>query len=118
MKGHRRFLVTDTLGLLVAIHVVAAGVQDRDGAKRPLLWTRLDHPQIRKIWADQGFADRLVDWTTQILGRELDIVRKDPGSAASRFSPSAGRSSAPSRGSPPTAASPGTTRPARPVPKP
>ncbi|MFD8646334.1 IS5 family transposase [Streptomyces mirabilis] len=78
VKGRKRCIVTETLGLLLAVHVVAASVQDRDGAKRPLLWTRLDHPEVRKVWADQGFAGRLVDWATQILGRELEIVRKDP----------------------------------------
>ncbi|MGW4138279.1 IS5 family transposase [Streptomyces mirabilis] len=78
VKGRKRFIVTDTLGLLLAVHVVAASVQDRDGAKRPLLWTRLDHPEVRKVWADQGSAGRLVDWATHILGRELEIVRKDP----------------------------------------
>ncbi|WP_263108122.1 IS5 family transposase [Kitasatospora sp. DSM 101779] len=78
IKGRKRFLVTDTLGLLVAVHVVAASIQDRDGARRPLLWARLDHPRIQKFWADQGFAGRLVDWTARILGRELDIVRKAP----------------------------------------
>lgn len=87
IKGRKRFLVTDALGLLVAIDVVAAGVQDRDGAKRPLLWTRLDHPQIRKIWEDQDFAGRLVDWTTQVLDRELDIVRKDPGQCGFQVQP-------------------------------
>jgi hypothetical protein len=56
VKGRKRFIVTDTLGLLLAVHVVAASIQDRDGAKRPLLWTRLDHPRVRKVWADQGFA--------------------------------------------------------------
>lgn len=61
VKGRKRFIVTDTLGLLLAVHVVAASVQDRDGAQRPLLWTRLDHPGVKKIWADQGFAGRLVD---------------------------------------------------------
>ncbi|WP_437046168.1 transposase [Streptomyces sp. enrichment culture] len=35
-KGRKRFLVTDTLSLLLAVHVVAAGVQDCDGAKHPL----------------------------------------------------------------------------------
>ncbi|MFJ5610613.1 transposase [Streptomyces sp. NPDC093221] len=30
------------------------------------------------MWADQGFAGRLVDWTATILGRELEIVRKAP----------------------------------------
>ncbi|MFD8822124.1 IS5 family transposase [Streptomyces sp. NPDC059605] len=62
VKGRKRFIVTDTLGLLLAVRVVAANVQDRDGAKRPLLWTRLDHPNVKKIWADQGFAGRLVEW--------------------------------------------------------
>ncbi|MEV0537333.1 transposase [Kitasatospora sp. NPDC050463] len=78
VKGRKRFIVTDTLGLLLAVHVVAANIQDRDGAKRPLLWTRLGHPGVRMIWANQGFAGRPVDWTAQILGRELEIVRKSP----------------------------------------
>lgn len=43
------------------------------------MWARLDHPQIQKFWADQGFAGRLVDRTAQIPGRELVIVRKVPG---------------------------------------
>ncbi|MFI1932309.1 transposase [Streptomyces sp. NPDC020330] len=47
VKGRKRFIVTDTLGLLLAVHVVAANIQDRDGARRPLLWTRLDHPSTR-----------------------------------------------------------------------
>ncbi|MFF3966373.1 IS5 family transposase [Streptomyces griseorubiginosus] len=78
-KGRKRFLVADTLDLLIAVHVVAASVQDRVGARRPLLWARLDHPQIQKYWANQGFAGRLVDWTARILGLKLDIVRKGPG---------------------------------------
>jgi transposase len=87
VKGRKRFLVTDTLGLLLAVHVMTASIQDRDGAKRPLLWARLDHPSLRKVWADQGFAGRLADWTAQILGRELEIVRKDPGQRGFRVQP-------------------------------
>ncbi|MBF6047954.1 IS5 family transposase [Streptomyces sp. NRRL B-1677] len=79
VKGRKRFIVTDPLGRLLAVHVVAASVQDRGGAKQPLLWTRLDHPGVRKVWAGQGFAGRLVEWTSEILGRDLEIVRKDPG---------------------------------------
>jgi transposase len=78
-KGRKRFIVTDTLGLLLAVHVVAASVQDRDGGKRPLLWTCLDHPTVLKIWADQGFAGRLVTWAADTLRRDVDIVRKQPG---------------------------------------
>ncbi|MFC8626558.1 IS5 family transposase [Streptomyces anulatus] len=79
VKGRKRFIVTDTLGRLLAVHVVAANIQDRDGARRPLLWTRLDHQGVKKIWADQGFAIRLVDWTAQVLISELGIAREDPG---------------------------------------
>ncbi|MFI6544375.1 IS5 family transposase [Streptomyces prunicolor] len=103
VKGRKRFIVTDALGLLLAVHVVAASVQDRDGAKRPLLWIGLDHPGVRKVWADQGFAGRLVDWAAQILGRELEIVRKDLDQRGFQVQPSAGRWNAPSRGSPLTA---------------
>lgn len=79
-KGRKRFIVTDTLGLLLAVHVVATSVQDRDGAKRPLLWTRLDHPTVQKVFADQGFAGRLVNWAEEILDRTVEIVRiQGPG---------------------------------------
>lgn len=77
-KGRKRVVVTDTLGLLLAVHVVAANIQDRDGAKPLLLWTRLDHQGVQRIWADQGFAGRFVEWSGTILGRELEIVRKAP----------------------------------------
>jgi transposase len=87
VKGRKRFVVTDTLGLLLTVHVVAANIQDRDGAKRSLLWTRLDHPGVRKIWANQGFAGRLVEWTSTVLGRELEIVRKAPGQRGFQVQP-------------------------------
>ncbi|MDG9688300.1 transposase [Streptomyces sp. DH18] len=87
VKGRKRFIVTDTLGLLLAVHAVAASIQDRDGAKRPLLWTRLDHPGVKKIWTDQGFAGRLVQWAAQILSRDLEIVRKDPDQRAFQVQP-------------------------------
>ncbi|MFF7047804.1 IS5 family transposase [Streptomyces griseorubiginosus] len=68
----------DSQSVRTADTVPAASVQDPDGARRPLLWTRLDYPGVKKIWADQGFAGRLVDWTAAILSRELEIVRAHP----------------------------------------
>ncbi|MFB7244321.1 hypothetical protein ACFCYX_17880 [Streptomyces populi] len=80
------------LGRLVAairrtewrVGLAAANIQDRDGAKRSLLWIRLDHPGVQKIRADQGFAGRLVEWTSTVLGREPEIVRKAPGRRGSQ----------------------------------
>lgn len=78
INGRKRFIVTDTLGLLVTVWVLAASWQDRDGAKGALLATVGATP-IRHVFADQGFAGRLVDWTAAVLGLTLEIVRKPAG---------------------------------------
>src|SRR4051794_16696807 len=75
INGRKRFIVTDTLGLLVMVIVVAASVQDRDGAKTALLHAYLVSP-IRFVFADGGFAGRLVEWAAQVLRTTLQIVRK------------------------------------------
>ncbi len=75
VNGRKRFIVTDTLGLLVAVTVLAASWQDRDGAKTALLGAYMISP-IRHVYADQGFAGRLVDWTRDTLRTTLEIVRK------------------------------------------
>jgi transposase len=75
INGRKRFIVTDTLGLLVVVCVMAASWQDRDGGKTALLSTYVATP-IRHVFADSGFAGRLVDWATARLRMTLDIVRK------------------------------------------
>jgi transposase len=78
VNGRKRFIITDTLGLLVSVTVLAASWQDRDGAKTALLSVYLNTP-IRYIFADQGFAGRLVDWAKRTLRMVIDIVRKPVG---------------------------------------
>ncbi|GAA4973215.1 IS5 family transposase [Actinoplanes utahensis] len=75
INGRKRFIVTDTLGLLVVVCVMSAACQDRDGAKTTLLSTYLFSP-IRHVFADQGFAGRLVDWAAATLATTVEIVRK------------------------------------------
>ncbi|MFF0371643.1 IS5 family transposase [Micromonospora sp. NPDC005087] len=75
INGRKRFIVTDTAGLLLTVTVLAASWQDRDGAKTALLSAYMATP-IRHVFADQGFAGRLVDWARDILRTTLEIVRK------------------------------------------
>jgi transposase len=75
INGRKRFIVTDTLGLLVVVCVMSASRQDRDGARTTLLSTYLFSP-IRHVFADQGFAGRLVGWAADTLGTTVEIVRK------------------------------------------
>ncbi len=76
VNGRKRHLAVDTLGLLLAIVVTAASVQDRDGA-RPLLWRlRVAQRHLRLVWADAAYAGRLVGWAAASLGLRVEIVRR------------------------------------------
>lgn len=78
INGRKRFIVTDTLGLLLVVVVLTAGTQDRDGAKPVLLDTRL-RTRVRFVFADGAFAGRLLDWAQTLLRTTLRIVRKSTG---------------------------------------
>jgi transposase len=78
INGRKRFIVTDTLGLLLVVVVLSASVQDRNGAKSVLLDTYL-RTRVRFVFADGGFAGRLLDWAQQFLATTLHIVRKPAG---------------------------------------
>src|SRR5687768_15488682 len=62
VKGRTRHFLVDTLGLILAVVVTAASVQDRDGAKPLLALLRHKYARVRHIWADGAYAGPLVDW--------------------------------------------------------
>ena len=62
VKGRKRHLFVETLGLLLAVVVTAASVQDRDGAKWLLAILRHRFSRLRPIWADGAYAGALIDW--------------------------------------------------------
>ena len=76
IDGTKRHIAVDAIGLLLAVTVTAANVQDRDGAI-PLL-TRMAALCLRigKIWADAAYTGPLVDWTATHLHADLEIVRR------------------------------------------
>jgi transposase len=68
----------DVAGLLLTVLVTAASVQDRDGA-RPLLWNLARaFPSIKLVWADGGYAGKLITWAKAALRVTVEIVRR-PG---------------------------------------
>ena len=68
--------MVDTLGLILAVVVHAASVQDRDGAKLVLRKLRGLYPRLKLIWTDGGYAGKLIDWTKRIGGWILEIVKR------------------------------------------
>ena len=69
-------MVTDALGLLVVVLVTAASVQDRDGGRLALSRAKTVVPSMVLVWADGGYAGRLVGWVAEHCRMTLDIVRK------------------------------------------
>ncbi len=65
------------MGLILAVVVHAANVQDRDGAKLVLGKLRGLYPRLKLIWADGGYAGKLVDWTKTLGGWVLEIVKRN-----------------------------------------
>ena len=57
VKGRKRHILVDTLGLLIAVVITAASVQDRDGAKLVFAAAR-NETRLEKIWADGGTPAR------------------------------------------------------------
>jgi transposase len=78
-NGRKRHIVVDTLGLLLVVMVTAANVQDRDAGREVLGKLRAALPGIRLVWADGGYAGKLVQWAKAKLALVLDIVRKRDG---------------------------------------
>jgi len=50
VKGRKRHVVVDVLGMVLAVVVTAASVQDRDGAWPVLRELQQDHPTVTKVW--------------------------------------------------------------------
>lgn len=76
MTGRKRHLVVDTLGLLLAVVVHAADIQDRDGAKLVLAKLKDRFRRLQLIWADAGYAGQLVEWAHAFGGWVLSIVKR------------------------------------------
>ncbi len=68
------------MGLLLAVVVHAANIQDRDGAKLVLSKLVGRFPRLKIIWADSAYAGQLVPWTWTLGGWLLEIVRRKPDS--------------------------------------
>jgi transposase len=77
IKGRKRHILVDTMGLLLSVVVHPADVQDRDGAFQLLRRARRLFPFIEGIFADGGYAGKkmaLVVWRTGTW--RLQIVKR------------------------------------------
>ncbi len=76
MKGRKRHLLVDTLGLILVIVVHAADIQDRDGAWLVIERIKERFPRLRRVWADGGYAGERVKRVSWSFRWVLEIVKR------------------------------------------
>jgi putative transposase len=90
VSGRKRHVAVDCLGLMLAMMITPASVQDRDAAKRLIQRLAILYGRLQIIWADGGYLGALVQWVKQLrpFGKlKLEIVRRSDRAKGFRVLP-------------------------------
>lgn len=82
IKGRKRHIVVDSLGLLLAVAVLPANIQDGEAARVVLQQvTAREFPRLELLWADSAYGRYdLPDWVEAHRQYTLHIVSRPEGS--------------------------------------
>jgi transposase len=78
VKGRKRHLVVDTLGLLLAVSITAASVQDGIAAPAVVAQACVKTGSLQRLYADSAYAGRCAEAIANNSGLQVHIVRKPP----------------------------------------
>lgn len=78
VKGRKRNLVVDTMGLVIAVTVTAASVQDRDAAAAVVAQACAKAPGLQKLYTDGAYAGACARDIEQRHHIRVEVVRR-PG---------------------------------------
>lgn len=76
VKGRKRHLLVDTLGLILLVWMTTADVQDRDVAQALLPWAAQEYPELVKAWMDGGYQGEPVRKAGADNGIEVEIIKR------------------------------------------
>lgn len=77
VKGIKRHIIVDTLGLILAVVIQSASVQDRDGAISVIDKLTENWKKIIKIFADSGYRGNLIAIVQNRFKIELEIIKRN-----------------------------------------
>lgn len=77
VKGRKRHILVDTMGLLLMVVVHLASIQDRDGAKMVLEKAKQCFSRLKLIWADAAYSGKLIVWVKETCQWILEIVKRN-----------------------------------------
>jgi putative transposase len=81
LKGRKRHIVVDTLGLLLAVTVTAASADDGTAAPRVLAkLSRESFPRLKKLWGDNKYHNHsLQAWASEHGWYAIEVKARPPG---------------------------------------
>jgi putative transposase len=80
ITGRKRHIVVDTLGLLMAVVVTAASLDDGRGA--PVVLGQLDRerfPRLKKLWGDHKYRNHILNEWLKDKPYEIEVVERPEG---------------------------------------
>ncbi|WP_089102836.1 IS5 family transposase [Streptomyces hyaluromycini] len=75
--GRKRGILTDTIGLILAVTVTAASLSENTLGMRLLDQAKEKYPTISKSWVDTGFKNAVVEHGAR-LGIDVEVVNRKP----------------------------------------
>jgi putative transposase len=79
VKGRKRHLLVDTLGLLLSVYVTPANTSDQEGARRLLIGLKPSQPHLELIWADSAYrGESLATWCAAEGAWRVEIIKRVP----------------------------------------
>jgi transposase len=76
VKGRKRHVVVDVLGLILAVLVTPASVQDRDGAVPVLREVHREYPTVSKVWVDGAYTGKVIDDLRAETAIDIEMVKR------------------------------------------
>lgn len=77
VKGRKRHLAVDTLGLVLVVLVHAANIADATAARMMLVDLSLTQPTVQHLWADQGYQGKKLQAVATGCELTLEIVKRN-----------------------------------------
>jgi putative transposase len=88
INGRKRHILVDTLGLLLAVVVTSANVDDRVGGSLLAYQARPRFRKLTRIWADSGYlGEKWRAWFQWFCGWALEIVKRSDNTSGFKIVP-------------------------------
>jgi putative transposase len=78
IKGRKRNVIVDMLGLLLLVIVTSASAQDSEVGQELMIDAKAKTGRLIKVYADQGYTSWLVEWIKRFQTFVLELVIKPP----------------------------------------